>query len=175
MLWVRVFNIKFLKDTVFKEATDLWKAMRRKLFDVIVVLVLWIISADSNDLIIFLSLEKKQSSYSKNWHKKNGKVWICCWAEKSTWSIIGISPMALALRKQPVRTGSYSDYEIWLSTYWCSSLTWSFKLQYVWDKLPIWCIVAKTSFGKYIHLYDNAVKELGMWINKVHINKYTTK
>lgn len=42
--------------TVFKEATDLLKAMRGKFTDVSEVTVFRIISTDSDDLVIFLTL-----------------------------------------------------------------------------------------------------------------------
>lgn len=47
------------KDTFFKEAADFSKAVWGKLFDVSVVFVLWIISTNCNDLVVFLSLNSK--------------------------------------------------------------------------------------------------------------------
>ena len=44
--------------TVFKETADLSQTMRRKLLDVIVMAILWIVSAHSNDLVVFLTLLK---------------------------------------------------------------------------------------------------------------------
>jgi hypothetical protein len=46
------------KDTIFKETADLRKTMRGQLPDVSVVLVLWIISTNRNNLVIFLSLHQ---------------------------------------------------------------------------------------------------------------------
>lgn len=56
--------------------------MRRKLFDVSVVLVLGIIGADSNDLIIFFSL-KEHKEITKNKMEKDDKVQFVTWLLKN--------------------------------------------------------------------------------------------
>ena len=48
------------KDTVFKETTDLRETVRRKFFDVSVMLVLRVINTNCNDLVIFLTLKLKE-------------------------------------------------------------------------------------------------------------------
>lgn len=55
-----ILNINIEKDTIFKETTDFSKAMRGKFFDIIVVLILWIIGTNCNYLVIVLSLDKKK-------------------------------------------------------------------------------------------------------------------
>jgi hypothetical protein len=47
---------KLTLDTILKKSTDLCKPVRWKLFDILVVTIFWIVSADSYDFIIFLSL-----------------------------------------------------------------------------------------------------------------------
>lgn len=44
------------KDTIFKEATDFCKAMRCKVFDVLVMAELWVISTDGYNFVVFLAL-----------------------------------------------------------------------------------------------------------------------
>ena len=48
------------EDTVFKETTDLRETVRRKFFDVSVMLVLRVINTNCNDLVIFLTLKLKE-------------------------------------------------------------------------------------------------------------------
>lgn len=57
---IQCIELKNEKDTVFKEASDLSKAMRGELFDIRVVAVLRIISAHGNNFIIFLSLNQEE-------------------------------------------------------------------------------------------------------------------
>lgn len=55
--------MNILKDTVFKEASNLGETMRWKFFDVIEVHVLGIIGTYCNNLIILLSLYQMESDY----------------------------------------------------------------------------------------------------------------
>lgn len=45
-----------INNTIFKETPNFSKAMRGKFFDVSVMLILWIISTDRDQLVIFLTL-----------------------------------------------------------------------------------------------------------------------
>ena len=131
------------EDTVFKETTDLRETVRRKFFDVNVMLVLRIINTDCYDLVIFLTLNTrnkqesfiKQSSMISQW-----PYWII------TWSIIGINPIARARRKQPGSTGSYTDF-VKLSE-WCkkNSLVANMKKKKKKSERDT-CMMTKTSIG----------------------------
>ena len=46
--------------TIFEEATDLLEAMRRKLAEMVQVVVLRVVGADGDDLVILLTLQYKK-------------------------------------------------------------------------------------------------------------------
>lgn len=54
------------KDTVFKETADFRETVRRKFFDVSVMLIFRIINTDRNDLVIFFTLKLKRQKYKNH-------------------------------------------------------------------------------------------------------------
>lgn len=98
-----------MKITVFKEATDLCQTMWWELLNVIVVSVLGIISTNCDYLIILLSL-----MVSTNVRKivKDGFCFYDSYTKQyNTWSIMGMTPIALARRKQPGKIGSCKCFQ----------------------------------------------------------------
>jgi hypothetical protein len=84
---------KLTLDTILKKSTDLCKPVRWKLFDILVVTIFWIVSADSYDFIIFLSLpfRLKQSASARSKDLGSGqqkKFLSMLWTHCMLWKII---------------------------------------------------------------------------------------